>query len=378
MNKQSVIENKIVKHQALTFDDVLLLPNYTDFRRQDVDLTCRLHAQVVLKLPVISSPMDTVTEEEMAAALALSGGLGIIHRNLSVSSQAAQVKKVKAHPAVSNGSAALDGKGRLLVGAAVGVGTGTDLEERVTALIDAQADVIVVDTAHGNTKFVTAAVAFIKSTHPRQVVMAGNIATYDGGKALIKAGADILRVGMGPGSICTTRVVTGMGVPQISAVSAVVRATDGTDVTVVADGGIRQTGDIAKALAFGAEAVMLGSLLAGKDESPGDKVEVKGKMYKQYRGMGSIAAMKKGGAERYGQSSKTHEKKLVAEGVEGLVEYTGSVADYLEQISGSLRSSFYYLGARNISEMFEKSRVIKISTAGLLESHPHSISLVNK
>jgi IMP dehydrogenase len=373
MNKQTIIKDKIVPHQALTYDDILLLPNYTEIKRTDVDLTTVLHPQVVLKIPVVSSPMDTVTESDMAAAIARAGGLGIIHRNLTVSAQSDQVAAAKKSKTGITEKSATTADGSLLIGAAVGVGA--DLDERVKALLSAGADVLVVDSAHGYSKFVIDAVRQIRGTHPRIVIMAGNIATFDGAKALISAGADILRVGMGPGSICTTRIITGMGVPQISAVAAVVRATDGTRVTVVADGGIRQIGDMAKALAFGAHAVMLGSLLARFDESPGEKTEINGKFYKPYRGMGSVGAMKKGGAERYGQNRSTDEKKLIAEGVEGLVEYKGPVADYLFQIEGSLRSSFYYLGARTLEEFFRSSRAIKISNAGLLESHPHTITL---
>lgn len=305
--------------------------------------------------------MDTVTEKEMAIAMATAGGLGIVHRNMSVICQADAVNAVKTR--------------KLLVGAAVGVGT--DLDARIQALTKANVDVIVVDSGHGHTKFVIDAVKLIKKKYPKIPVMAGNVATYDGAKALIGAGADILRVGMGPGSICTTRIVTGMGVPQISAIAAVVRATEGTGVTVVADGGIRQMGDMAKAFAFGASAVMLGSLLARFKESPGKTVKIKGKLYKTYRGMGSIAAMKQGGAERYGQSKHTDSKQLIAEGVEGLVPYTGNVSDYLIQIQGSLNSSFYYIGARTMDEFFRKSRVIKISQAGLLESHPHEITIID-
>ena len=363
MTKQQIIQNKIVRHDALTFDDVLLLPNYTDIKRQDVDLTCTLHPKIVLTLPVISSPMDTVTEKAMAIAIATAGGLGIIHRNLSVELQVAMVSDVKNAP------------GSLLVGAAVGVGA--DFEKRVSALVKAHIDMIVVDSSHGHSKFVADAVKFIRKTYPDVVVMAGNIATYDGARALIAAGAHVLRVGMGPGSICTTRIITGMGVPQLSAVAAVVRATEGTDVTVVADGGIKQIGDMAKALAFGAQAVMLGSLLARFDESPGEKTEINGKFYKSYRGMGSVAAMKKGGAERYGQSRDTSEKKLIAEGVEGVMEYKGAVMNFLDQIAGSLWSSFYYLGAKTIDQFFETSRCIKISNAGLRESHPHDITMTN-
>lgn len=373
MDKAAIINNKIVKHEALTFDDILLLPNYSEVKRQDVDLTTVLHRKIVLKLPVISSPMDTVTEDAMAIAMAQIGGLGVIHRNISVSAEAsmvATVKKIK--PDVG---AAVDEDGNLLVGAAVGIGA--DFEERVGALVQAGVDVLVIDSSHGYTKFVVDAVKTIKQKYPDAVVMAGNIATFDGAKALVSAGAEILRVGMGPGSICTTRIITGMGVPQISAVAAAVRGTQGTSATVVADGGIRQIGDMAKALAFGAHAVMIGSLLARFDESPGDVVVINDQRYKTYRGMGSIAAMKKGGAERYGQSRNTEEKKLIAEGVEGLVPYQGSVSDYLYQIAGGLKSSFYYLGSKNLEEFFVRSRCIKISNAGLTESHPHSITMVH-
>lgn len=355
------ILHKIVPHEALTFDDLLLLPGYADFKRSDVDLTTRLHPAIILPLPVISSPMDTVTETEMAISMATAGGLGIIHRNMSVTSEADAVRAVKTR--------------KLLVGAAVGVGT--DFDARVDALMKAKVDVLVVDSGHGYTKFVIDAVKSIKKKYPRMPVMAGNIATYDAARALISAGADILRVGMGPGSICTTRIVTGMGVPQISAVAAVVRATEDTRVTVVADGGIRQMGDMAKAFAFGASAVMLGSLLARFKESPGIQVKVNGKLYKTYRGMGSVAAMKQGGAERYGQSKHADTKQLIAEGVEGLVPFAGRVSDYLIQTQGSLRSSFYYIGARTMDEFFKKSRCIIISQAGLLESHPHEIAILN-
>ena len=373
MNKQSVIENKIVRHEALTFDDILLLPNYSDVKRQDTDISVDLHPKIHLHLPVLSSPMDTVTEESMAIAMAQSGGLGIIHRNVSIERQATMVSEVKKCTGKSAKESAVDSHGALLVGAAVGVGG--DTMERVDALVHAQTDVVVVDSSHGYTKFVIDTVKEIKKKYPESIVMAGNIATYDGARALIEAGTDILRVGMGPGSICTTRIISGMGVPQISAIAAVVRATEGSSATVIADGGIRQIGDMAKALAFGATAVMLGSLLARFDESPGDIKEIAGKKYKVYRGMGSIAAMKKGGAERYGQSRNTEEQKLIAEGVEGYVSYQGSVTTYLYQIQGSLRTSLYYLGSKNLEEFFEKSRVIKISNAGLLESHPHDIAI---
>lgn len=363
--------------EGLTFDDVLLEPGYTDFKRQDVDCTTTLHPTLVLHLPVISSPMDTVTEEIMARSMALAGGLGIIHRNLPVTTQAAMVKAVKTSKVGESIQGSFDAKGRLLVGAAVGVGS--DLEERVKALAQVEADLIVIDSGHGNTSFMVEAIKHIKLTYPQIVVMAGNIASYDGAKRLIEAGADILRVGMGPGSICTTRIITGMGVPQLTAVQEAVRAVNdsGKSVTVIADGGIRQIGDMAKAMAMGAHAVMLGSLLAGYDESPGDLLTLDGKQYKAYRGMGSIAAMKKGSAERYGQTKDTKEKKLIAEGVEGLVKYKGNVVDYCTQVAGSIKSSFYYIGAKSLPDYHQKARFIKITQASLTESHPHSIVISN-
>jgi IMP dehydrogenase len=349
---------KIVSSTGLTFDDVLLLPGYTDFKRQDVNLTSKLHPKIALKLPIISSPMDTVTEVKMAIALGRAGGLGIIHRNLSITKQASIVKKVKAK--------------KVLVGAAVGAGP--DLENRVAELVKAGVDVIVVDSGHGHSKFIIDATAYIKKNYPQVVLMSGNVSTYEGAVALIRAGADILRVGMGPGSICTTRIIAGMGTPQVTAVMEAVRAAKNTKVSVVADGGIQQVGDIAKALACGAHAVMLGSLLARFDESPGKIVKVSGKKYKRYRGMGSVSAMEQGAAERYGQAKDS--KKLIAEGVEGLVPYQGKVLDFLVQIEGSLRSSFYYIGAKTTTEFFKKSRFVKISNAGLKESHPHNILIL--
>lgn len=364
--------------EGLTFDDVLLEPGYTDFKRQEVAITTTLHPSIVLPLPIISSPMDTVSEEIMARSLALAGGVGIIHRNLPISTQSAMVKAVKTSKVGESIQGAFDAKGRLLVGAAVGIGA--DFEERVSALVEAEVDIIVIDSGHGNTSFMRDAVLYCKLTHSGAVVMAGNVATYDGAKRLINAGADILRVGMGPGSICTTRIITGMGVPQLTAIQEAVRAANECttrSVRVVADGGIRQIGDMAKALGAGAHAVMLGSLLAGYDESPGDLLTIDGKQFKAYRGMGSIAAMKKGSAERYGQAKDTKDKKLIAEGVEGLVRYKGNVVDYCTQVAGSIRSSFYYIGARSLSEFQKKARFIKITQASLTESHPHSIVISN-
>lgn len=374
MSPRSTNTGKIAM-EGLTFDDLLLLPNESSFKRSDVDLTTKLHPKIVLKLPILSSPMDTVTEADMAIAMAQAGGLGVIHRNLQVDTQKDFVKKVKAAKVSDAATASLDGKKRYLVAAAIGAGS--DMQERVKALVDAEVDMIVVDSGHGHSKYIMDAVKFIKKNYKNKVVvMAGNVATYDGAKALMKAGADILRVGVGPGSICTTRVITGMGVPQVTALMEVARATKNSKVTFVADGGIRLMGDMAKALATGAGAVMLGSMLAGHDQSPGEKVTVNGKAYKKYRGMGSIGAMQKGGAERYGQNPKDVAKKLVAEGVEGLVPYKGDAHDFLYQANGSLRSSFYYLGSKSMNEFHKKSKFVRITAAGMRESHPHTITVV--
>lgn len=359
----NAMSNKIIM-EGITFDDVLLIPGYSDFKRKDVDLTTRLHDTIVLTLPLLSSPMDTVTEADMAIALGIAGGMGIIHRNLSIEKEAHMVADVK--------------KEHVLVGAAVGAGS--DLSERVDALVKAHADVIVVDSGNGNCSFIIAAVREIKKKYPKMVVMAGNIATADGAKNLVAAGADIIRVGMGPGSICTTRIITGMGVPQITAIQEARRAviaTRATNVTIVADGGIRQIGDMAKALGAGADAVMVGGLLAGFDESPGEIIEIQKKNYKSYRGMGSVAAMQRGSAERYGQSKDTVKKKLIPEGVEGLVAYKGSVKEYFQQVEGSLRSSFYDIGAKTLKEFHDKAKFIRITPASMSESHPHDIIITD-
>lgn len=372
--KSSSASSQIVM-EGLTFDDLLLLPNYTNFPREKAELTTKLHASITLKLPILSSPMDTVTETDMAIAMAQNGGLGIIHRNLQVPAQQKMVEMVKKAKVEDKTIASLDKQGRYLVGAAIGAGA--DMEERVKALVGAGVDVIVVDSGHGHSQYIMDCVTFIKKNYKNKVVvMAGNVATYDGAKAMMKAGADILRVGVGPGSICTTRVVTGMGVPQVTALMEVARAVKGSKVTFVADGGIRQMGDMAKALATGASAVMLGSMLAGYKQSPGNEVKVDGKIFKQYRGMGSVGAMQKGGAERYGQNMKTEAKKLIAEGVEGLVPFKGSVDDFLFQSTGALRSSFYYLGSKNMGEFHKKAKFVRITQASLQESHPHSLSAI--
>lgn len=346
--------------QYLTYDDVLLLPNYSEVTPSKTDVATRLTDKISLKLPIIASPMDTVCESPMAIALGKLGGLGIIHRNLPITTQATQIAEVKTAGVLAAGS----------------VGTGTDLEERVEALVTAGADIICLDSAHGHTKHVIEAIELIKSKYPEITLIAGNVATYEGARDLFAAGADSVRVGMGPGSICTTRVMSGMGVPQLTAVIEGVRAAKETGKTIIADGGIRMSGDITKALAAGATTIMLGSLLAGTDEAPGEVTEINGKMYKNYRGMGSIGAMSKGSATRYGQQGK-QEKDMVAEGVEGLINYRGPLTDHINQLIGGLRAGMAYLGAANLEELSQKAKFIKITQSSLIESHPHSLVITN-
>jgi len=366
---------------GLTFDDVLLLPGYSDFSRSDINLSTQLTRRIQLSLPLVSSPMDTVTENKLAIALGKLGGIGIIHRNLSIEDQVTEVKKVK--------------EKKVLVGAAVGANKG--LEERVKALVKADVDVIVVDSAHGFAKTVMDAIKLIKKTYKSVDVIGGNIATEDGAKALIGAGADSLRVGMGPGAICTTRVISGMGVPQLTAILKTSKIAKEAGVPVIADGGIKYSGDIVKALASGASSVMMGSFFASAKESPGEVLELskdqiphrfqsilnKNKqkyLFKQYRGMGSEAAMKKGTEiksedEFHGKDYK--DRVLVAEGVEGLVPIKGTLKELVDQAIGGIKSGMYYVGARSIRELWEKARFIQITTASLTESHPHDVLVTN-
>lgn len=347
---------------GLTFDDVLLVPNFTDIKRDEVDVSTNLTAKVRLKLPLLSSPMDTVTNAQLAIALGKLGGLGVIHRNFTASGQAQEVKKVR--------------KEVDLVAAAVGIGK--DLDERMEALVKEGVDVIVVDSAHGYSKGVIEATQYIAKQYKDIALISGSVATAAGAKALIEAGAQCLRVGMGPGSICTTRVVAGIGVPQVTAIFDTVSIASRYNIPVIADGGLRFSGDIVKALAAGAAGVMAGSLFAGTKEAPGKVVTVVGKKYKAYRGMGSVSAMKEGSAMRYGQEYRQgQEKKLVAEGVEGMVPYKGTVAEVVAQLMGGLRSGMYYVGAVSIAKLQEKARFIQITQASLTESHPHDI-LINE
>jgi len=489
---ESMDEGKIL-YEGLTFDDVLLLPDYSEVLPKEVSVRTRLTKRLFLNIPILSAAMDTVTEAEMAIAMAREGGLGVIHKNLSIEAQAAMVRKVKRSEAgmiqdpvtlpptatledaerlmreyrigglpvvdvygrllglVTNRdlrferdlkrpvtevmtpverlvtarpgttleeaeellrrhkveklplvdesgrlkglitlkdivkrrqypNAVKDAQGRLLVGAAVGASK--DLPERAQALVEAGVDVLVLDSAHGHSKGILEALAYLKETFGERVeVIAGNVATREGARALAERGADAVKVGIGPGSICTTRVVTGVGVPQITAILEAVAGVKDLDVPVIADGGIKYTGDVAKAIAAGAHAVMLGSMLAGTDEAPGEEVLKDGRRYKLYRGMGSLGAMKQGSADRYFQDpekGETEAKKLVPEGIEGMVPYKGPVADVLYQIVGGLRSAMGYVGAPDIETFRKKARFVRMTMAGLIESHPHDVVVVKE
>jgi IMP dehydrogenase len=477
------------KEMAITFDDILLVPQYSEITQSGVDTTANLTKNITLNIPLISAAMDTVTEAKLAISIAQNGGIGIIHKNLNPEDQASEVAKVKRsengiifdpftlppeapisearklmQKAQINGipivdsnlklvgiltnrdlrfqwspetlikkvmtkenlitatpsttleeakeilyknkveklllvdakkqlqglitikdimhqmqhpNASKDARGRLRVGAAVGVGQ-HDIH-RIELLIEAGVDLLVVDTAHGHSKGVIETVKQIKSKFKIDVI-AGNIATSEAAKALIDAGADGLKVGIGPGSICTTRVIAGVGVPQITAIESVVREASKTKgITVIADGGIRYSGDIAKALAVGADTVMIGSLFAGMDESPGEKIILQGRAYKEYRGMGSLGAMEAGAGsrERYSQKN-TSSDKLVPEGIEGRVPYKGALGEYINQLIGGVRSGMGYCGAKTLAEFKEKATFVIVSNASLRENHPHDITITRE
>ncbi len=476
-------KSKIVA-EGITFDDVLLIPAESDFVPSQADTSTKLTNNININIPIVSAAMDTVTESALAIALAQEGGIGIIHKNLSVEAQKREVAKVKRSehgvildpvtlspsepvrraqelmneqnvsgipivqgkklvgiltrrdlkflkdydvkidlimtkdklvtgPAgttleqakeilqkhkveklllVKNGSelaglitmrdidrvqqyprAARDKRGRLLVGAAVSVHD----YERIEALIAADVDIIVIDTAHGHSQNVIDTVKKIKAQYDIDVI-AGNIATLDAAQDLIAAGANAVKVGIGPGAICTTRVISGVGVPQISAIINCARVAREHNIPVIADGGVRQSGDITKAIAAGASSVMIGSLFAGLKESPGQLVIYKGRQFKEYRGMGSLGAMVKGSAERYSQSSTTEASKLVPEGVEGRVPYKGALSDFVYQLVGGLRAGMGYCGAKSIKELMEKAQFVRVSAASVNESHPHDIQITKE
>ena len=348
--------------ESLTFDDVLLLPRYSNVLPSDTNISLNLTKKITLKAPFLSSAMDTVTESRMAIAIAKSGGLGVIHRNLNIKNQTKEIIKVKSK--------------NLLVGAAVG----TNKEDllRSKSLIDNGCDLIVVDTAHGHSEKVLKILSKLKKINGKIPICVGNIATGEAAKKLYNSGADIIKVGIGPGSICTTRMVAGIGVPQISAVMDVKKALKKKNVKIISDGGIKFSGDIAKALAAGADAIMMGSIFAGTDESPGKKFKYKGKLYKQYRGMGSIGAMSSGSANRYFQKNFKDKSKFVPEGVEGRVIYKGSVSKIIYQLKGGLRSSMGYIGAKNLNQIIKNAEFIKITKAGFYESMVHSVEMTEK
>ncbi|GLR26309.1 IMP dehydrogenase [Limnobacter litoralis] len=477
-----------VTQKALTFDDVLLVPAFSDVLPKDTSLSTQLTREIRLNIPLVSAAMDTVTEANLAIAMAQEGGIGIIHKNLSIAQQAAEVAKVKRHesgvlrdpitiepdltvrevialtqhykisglPVLKNGKvvgivtnrdlrfesnldqpvsnvmtprerlvtvtdddsledakllmhkhrlervlvtndknelvglitvkdiqkatehpfASKDSQGKLRVGAAVGVGEGT--EERVEKLVQAGVDVIVVDTAHGHSKGVIDRVRWVKQTYPQVQVIGGNIATGEAALALVEAGADGVKIGIGPGSICTTRIVAGVGVPQITAIANVAKALEGTGVPAIADGGIRYSGDISKALAAGASSVMMGGMFAGTEEAPGEVILYQGRSYKSYRGMGSLGAMTQGSADRYFQDPANNADKLVPEGIEGRVPYKGSVLAIIFQLVGGIRSSMGYVGCRSIEEMHAKANFVEISSAGIRESHVHDVQITKE
>ena len=349
--------------EALTYDDVLLVPKYSEILPLETSIETKLSKNLNLKIPIISSAMDTVTESSMAIELAKLGGIGVIHRNLSIKEQVLEIRKVKSK--------------NLKVGAAVGAGKFEI--KRAEALIKEKVDLIVVDTAHGHTKKVAEVVKKIKNIKSKKTTLcAGNIATIEAAKFLAKLGVDAIKVGIGPGSICTTRIVAGIGVPQLSAILAAKKGLGKKKITLIADGGIKFSGDISKALAAGADAVMIGSLFAGSDESPGKLIKKDGKYFKNFRGMGSVGAMNKGSADRYFQKKQKDSSKYVPEGVEGLVKYKGAVEKIIYQLIGGLKSSMGYLGSKKIKDLRNKSNFVKITKAGFYESMVHNIDQVLK
>ena len=347
--------------EALTFDDVTLAPNYSDVLPSEVDTSIKLSENLKLRIPILTSAMDTVTESRMAIAIAKAGGIGVIHRNLNIKDQISEIKKVK--------------KQKLLVGAAVGAGPNE--HKRVEQIIKEGVDLIVVDTAHGHTKKVGEIIRFIKKQKTKKVTLcAGNIATAEAAKYLLNLGVDIIKVGIGPGSICTTRLVAGIGVPQLSAILAVRNGLKNKKAKIISDGGIKYSGDLAKAFAAGADAVMIGSLFAGTDETPGKLITKNGKKFKSFRGMGSVGAMNKGSADRYFQKKQKDTSKYVPEGVEGYVKYKGKVDSVIYKLVGGLKSSMGYLGAKQIKNLRDKPRFVKITKAGFYESMVHNVDQI--
>ncbi|WP_373770944.1 IMP dehydrogenase [Weissella soli] len=362
---------------GLTFDDVLMVPAPSDVTPNTVSTKTELTPTLTLNIPILSAAMDTVTESRLAIRLAQLGGLGVVHKNMLIEQQAAEVKRVKDAPVDLglNPNAAVDANGRLLVAGAVGVTN--DTLDRVVAMVEAGVDAIVLDSAHGHSTGVLRKVTEVREAFPELNIIAGNIATGAGAAALYDAGADVVKVGIGPGSICTTRVVAGTGVPQVTAIIEAATTAAQYGKTIIADGGIKWSGDIVKAIAAGGNAVMLGSMLAGTDETPGEVLEdsTTGKKFKAYRGMGSIAAMENGSKDRYFQGEVKEVNKMVPEGIEARTEYKGTLADVVFQLIGGLRSGMGYTGSASIKDLVEKGQFIQITNAGLIESHPHDVEI---
>ncbi|MEY8441883.1 IMP dehydrogenase [Lactobacillaceae bacterium 24-114] len=365
--------------KGLTFDDVLLIPAESHVLPNEVDLSTKLADNLQLHIPIISAGMDTVTEGAMAIAMALQGGLGVVHKNMSIQAQAGEVANVKSVIVPASATkAAVDANNHLLVAAAVGVTS--DTFERAESLLEAGADAIVIDTAHGHSAGVLRKIKEIRDHFPDVTLIAGNVATGAATKALYDAGVDVVKVGIGPGSICTTRVVAGVGVPQITAIYDAAEVAREYGKPIIADGGIKYSGDVVKALVAGGNAVMLGGMLSGTTEAPGEIIEDNGKKYKAYRGMGSVGAMAQahGSSDRYFQGGVNEANKLVPEGIEARVPYKGDVADVLFQIDGGLRSGMGYVGAADIPSMIENAQFVQITNAGLRESHPHDVQITKE
>jgi IMP dehydrogenase len=356
---------------GLTFDDVLLIPQYSEILPGDASVASRFSRHIALNTPVVSAAMDTVTEDGMAIAMAVEGGIGVVHRNQTPENQAEQVAAVKAAAIPATATlASVDARGRLRVAAAVGVGT--DSIARAEMLVKAGVDALVVDTAHGHTRNVIDALRRYRDSYGVAIdLVAGNVATPEGTLALIEAGADGVKVGIGPGSICTTRIVAGVGVPQLTAIMMCGVVAHEHDVPIIGDGGIRYSGDIVKALAAGADTIMLGRLLAVAEESPGESERVGGRVVKEYRGMGSLGAMS-AGSDRYPQVDR---RKLVPEGVEALVAVAGPLAGILYQLIGGTKAGMTYCGAESIADLRVKARFVRLTQSGQLESHPHDIEI---
>lgn len=362
MKKYNCMSSRIVM-EGLTFDDVLLIPAHSNVLPRDVEVASSFTREIALKVPVATSAMDTVTESAMAAAMARLGGIGVIHKNMPLDVQCGEVRKVKA---LSD-----DDGHTLIVAAAVGINSHT--LDNISALRDAGVDAVVLDTAHGHSEMVLQTLKKARKAFPSMQMVAGNIATAEAALALRDCGVDAVKVGIGPGSICTTRIIAGIGVPQLTAIMNVADALEGTGIPVIADGGIRYSGDMVKALAAGGDCIMAGSLFAGCDETPGEVLEELGTRFKQYRGMGSLPAMEKGSKDRYFQDMEADIKKLVPEGIVAKVPCKGPVADVVFQLVGGLRAGMGYCGAPDIKAL-HKAGFVKITPAGMKESHPHDVA----